>query len=260
MQSPGEFIMHVLEMGGAAFPDKPAIILVHGLGVSGTYMLPLARLLAPQLRVLVPDLPGFGRSNKSQRILTVPQLTDALAAWMTVNEISDAFLLGNSLGSQVVVDLAVRYPELVAAAVLTGPTVDPQARTALRQIAGLLLDAVREPPRLLFIAARDYFRAGFKRMAITLRHALEDPVEAKLPFVRVPTLVVRGGKDPLVPEAWAEEVARLVPDASLIVIPGAAHAVNFNAAGELAAEVLRFLNGVSPASPRGSRGTVRAFA
>ncbi|MDQ3880940.1 MAG: alpha/beta hydrolase, partial [Chloroflexota bacterium] len=63
----------------------------------------------------------------------------------------------------------------------------------------------------------------------------------KLPCVRVPTLVVRGGRDPIVPQAWAEEVARLLPRGRLVVIPGAAHAVNHDAPAALARVVLPFL-------------------
>ena len=43
------------------------------------------------------------------------------------------------------------------------------------------------------------------------RYALEDRIEKKLSHVHVPSLVVRGGRDPIVPQHWAEEVARLLP-------------------------------------------------
>jgi len=55
--------------------------------------------------------------------------------------------------------------------------------------------------------------------------------------------VVRGGRDPLVPAAWAEEICRLVPDADLVVIPRATHAVPYSAPVELAGELQTFLAG-----------------
>lgn len=60
--------------------QSPAVALVHGLGLSGRYMLPTARHLAPHFPVYVPDLPGFGDSSKPAKALDVPALADALAA------------------------------------------------------------------------------------------------------------------------------------------------------------------------------------
>src|SRR5579862_4730067 len=62
--------------------DAPALVLVHGIGVASPYFVPLARRLAPHLRVYAPDLPGFGESSASED-LPVEQLADVLADWMT---------------------------------------------------------------------------------------------------------------------------------------------------------------------------------
>src|SRR5947207_8438818 len=64
--------------------DAPTLVLVHGIGVSGRYLLPTAVRLATTCKVYVPDLPGFGLSGKPPGILDVPALADALAAWMRV--------------------------------------------------------------------------------------------------------------------------------------------------------------------------------
>jgi 2-hydroxy-6-oxonona-2,4-dienedioate hydrolase len=46
----------------------PPIVLIHGLVISSLYMVPTARRLAPNFRVLAPDLPGFGGSDKPRRV------------------------------------------------------------------------------------------------------------------------------------------------------------------------------------------------
>ena len=61
----------------AGRPEALPVVLVHGLGVSGTYMLPTAVELAPHYPVFMPDLPGFGKSAKPAHVLTIPELTDA---------------------------------------------------------------------------------------------------------------------------------------------------------------------------------------
>jgi pimeloyl-ACP methyl ester carboxylesterase len=57
------------------------LVLVHGIGVASRFMVPVAELLAPYHRIYAPDLPGFGKSEKPNRILSLVELTDALAWW-----------------------------------------------------------------------------------------------------------------------------------------------------------------------------------
>ena len=217
------------------------VILVHGLGVSSRYMMPTAARLAPLRKVYAPDLPGFGKSERPARALNVAELADALARWMAEVGIPRAVMLGNSIGCQVVVDLALRRPELVERVVLVSPTVDSRARTVFRSFARLLLDVPRERPSLLLIALLDYLQAGLGRTAQTFGYAIQDPIEERLPRLAQPALVVRGGRDPIVPQPWAEEVAALLPAGRLIVIPGAPHGVNHHSPAELAQLVLDFL-------------------
>src|SRR5213593_2730802 len=65
-------------VGGQGAP----VVLVHGYGVSGRYMLPLARSLAPFVSVFAPDLPGYGRSQRPPSPLGVADLAAALAGWL----------------------------------------------------------------------------------------------------------------------------------------------------------------------------------
>src|SRR5829696_3028602 len=94
-----------------------------------------------------------------------------------------AALVGNSFGYQIIADLAVRHPEWVERAVLQGPTMDPRARTIQRQVRRFLLDAPQEPLSLLPIELLDYLSAGTGRAWRTLRYALEDKIEEKLPHM-----------------------------------------------------------------------------
>lgn len=222
-------------------PEAPIVVLVHGLGVSSRYMLPAARALAPHYRVYAPDLPGFGRSSKSRQALTVSELADALAAWMGRVGIGRAALIGNSMGCQIIADFALRYPARLTRAILLGPTMDPRARTARQQIWRLLIDSTREPPAQPFVVIASYLRAGPLRTWRTLQHALRDPIEDKLPRMAVPTIVMRGSRDPIVPQEWAEEATRLLPRGRLVIVRGAAHTINYGAPEALLRVVRPFL-------------------
>lgn len=58
--------------------DAPIVILVHGLVVSSSYMMPTAELLATDYRVYAPDFPRYGKSDKPKHTLELPELADAL--------------------------------------------------------------------------------------------------------------------------------------------------------------------------------------
>lgn len=223
-------------------PARLPVVLIHGLGVSGRYLVPTAARLAPRGPVYAPDLPGFGASDRPARALDMPELADWLAAWLAANNLALADFLGNSLGCQIIAELAARRPALVARAIFVGPTIDRHARTARQQLWRLLRDASREGPLEPLLASRDYLRFGLGRGWRTLRFALADRIEEKLPRIQAPTLVVRGERDPLVPPGWAEEVAHLLPRGHLVVLPGAAHAANFSAPDALLRAILPFLD------------------
>lgn len=221
--------------------DAPVLVLVHGLVISSLYMVPTAVRLAPFFPVLAPDLPGFGKSAKPARVLSIPELADALAGWLRTLGLQRVVLVGNSLGCQIIVEFATRYSSFIEAAVLAGPTMDPQARTAPKQVGRWLVDWTRERPSLAAAHARDYYEAGLPRAWQTFRYALEDQIEDKLSSLSRPTLVVRGSKDPIVPQRWAEEVTSALPHGRLSIIPGAPHVVNYSTPHEFTQLVRRFV-------------------
>ncbi len=212
--------MHTRVSENAVSTSEHTVVLVHGLAVSSGYMMPTALQLAPYYHVYTLDLPGFGRSEKPAHILSIPELADALADWMEVMALPPVVLLGNSLGCQIIVDFALRYPERITHAVLVGPTMDPRARTIHQEAFRLMLDMFREPFPFLFVAGREYLIAGLRRAVRTLKYAFADDMQEHLPRVQVPTLIVRGARDPIVPQRWAEEVERRLPHSQLVVVAG----------------------------------------
>src|SRR5829696_1555072 len=219
----------------------PPVVCVHGVGVSSRYMVATMTKLASAFEVYAIDLPGFGLTDGPPEVLDVVGLADALAGWIQAAGVGRPALLANSVGCQVAVDCAVRYPDRVSRLVLVGPTTDPIARSALRQVLRWLRNLPGERPGQLPLSVADYADAGVGRALRTFGYALADRIEDKLPLVQAPTLAVRGAHDPIVPQAWAEEVTRLLPRGRLAVVAGAPHTVNFAAPGSLAELVGPFL-------------------
>jgi 2-hydroxy-6-oxonona-2,4-dienedioate hydrolase len=206
------------------------LVLVHGAGVSPRYFEPLRGVLART--TVAPDL----RSCSD-----LPGMVAVLEAALDAAALERVDLLANSFGCQIVAELALRRPQRVRRLVFVGPTVDRNRRNLVSQAARLALDAVREPPSLVALVLRDSFQAGPLRVLRMTVSAVGDRLEAKLPAMDAPLLVVRGERDALCPQDWAEEVVGFAPDARLAVIHGAAHAAHYSHPSELAALVRPFL-------------------
>jgi len=220
---------------------SPSVVLVHGLVVSSRYMVPTAERLAPLCNVYAPDLPGYGKSAKPAHIYSLAELADALARWMSAAHLEQAHLVGNSFGCQIIAEFALRHPARLARLVLQGPTVDPAARSVSRQLLGLARNSAREPKSLGFISLADYWAAGLPRVRATIRMALADRIEEKLPQVQAPALVVRGTRDPLVPHEWAARVAALLPRGELVELADLPHTINYSAPDALVEAIAPFL-------------------
>jgi pimeloyl-ACP methyl ester carboxylesterase len=237
-------------VGGTSEGARRPVVLVHGLVIGGDCLEPTAAGLEPFCPVYVPDLPGYGRSEGPAVPLTLTGLADALAEWIEAAGLKRVHLAANSFGCQIATMLAVRHPAAVDRLVLQGPTVDRAARTLGRQVVRLIRNSRREAPKLGWIMLRDYYRAGLRRIIATVRMALADAIEERLPRIAAPTLIVRGALDPLVPQRWAEELAGLLPHGTLAVLPDAAHTIVFTEPRALVAVMLPFLGIREPGSGR----------
>lgn len=203
------------------------VVLIHGLVISSLYMIPLAECLASHGAVHALDLPGFGRSQAPRGILTLSQLADAVVAWLDAAEIEKGHLVANSMGCEIAAHVAVKVPRRVLSLTLIGPTVDSHTLSVRAQILGLVKDAVREPARLWMNWAFDFFRAGIRRSIGTAREMFEDDIQTQLPLIAAPTLIVRGGTDPTVPQFAVEQMRGLLPNARVEVFKGEPHCVHY---------------------------------
>ncbi|MCC6790387.1 MAG: alpha/beta hydrolase, partial [Thermomicrobiales bacterium] len=89
------------------------------------------------------------------------------------------------------------------------------------------LDGLREPPRLTALVLRDYLRAGLGRSVSTLRAMNAHPMPARLQSLSIPSLLVVGDRDPVVPRAWAREVIERLPRGRIVVIDDGTHGIQY---------------------------------
>jgi pimeloyl-ACP methyl ester carboxylesterase len=242
-------------------PDAPVMVHLHGFGLSGRYLLPTAEVLADEFHILVPDLPGFGRSGNAIEPLTVPELAHAAAAFLDTLGIEKVTLVGNSMGCPVIVEFAYLYPNRLERAILVSPAGGIHNRPMPRAVRQLSHDGLREPVRLLRVVVPDYVRFGVPSTFRMFRALTQYPALDRLLALDKPSLVVAGSRDPLMPgPARIREIAGQVEHrAVFVVIDGAAHAINFSHPGELSNVIRQFMADKPIVDDPDSPGTARAY-
>lgn len=235
-------------VGGAG----PPLVLVHGLGGSAMNWCELAPLLVRRYRLLIPDLPGHGRSDPLPAVSGLPAFADRVFAVMSAEEGLPAPVVGHSLGGLVALRLALRYPEAVSALVLAGSAGLSIGRPWLRELvtanvvlrpgrlAGRFRSRVSRSNRLRrlvfgFVSVAD--PVGLTESAVegflaaqvlhtdtasAWRAVRDDDPRQELARIRCPVLVLWGAEDQQLPLGDAFEYARRLR-APLRTIAGSGH-------------------------------------
>jgi pimeloyl-ACP methyl ester carboxylesterase len=260
----------------------PVVVLVHGDGETCRDW----RWVAPSIaaaghRVVAPSLPGHGATAES-RSYAMEDLAAWLGRFLDALGIGRATVGGNSIGGLISIHLRLQQPHRVARLVLIdsaglGNAANPalaletlpllgEAAVSLALMPGgpqlratsraqnLFAQPLRVPPEWWL----DQLRWGSGRpllsASLACKRAIIDAagqfhlVLDRLPELSVPTLVVWGALDQVVPVVHGHAAARLLPDCRLEVLPTAGHVPHVEAADALLVPLLRFLRDTGAAS------------
>ena len=240
-----------LQVGGSSVfcrrsthEDGVPLVHVHGFAISGAYLMPTARALAERGVNVVPDLPGYGRSERRDHVLDIPELAGTTLAILDRLEVDKAVLVGNSMGCPISLEVAHAAPERVHGLVLVAPAGGAHNQPLGRALGQLATDALREKTSMLPVAVPDYVRFGPLNGLRLFRQLTRFPSLDRLLSAPVPTLAVLGLRDPLMPPPERiREVARLAPPhLTVAIVDKAAHAVNFSHPTELAGVIGAWLD------------------
>ena len=136
-------------------------------------------------------------------------------------------LVGHSMGSQVVVEMARTRPDLPTAVVLLSPVANARERSALIQALRLGSDFFAESLDANRIVITDSVRCGPRSYARMLRAVLTYPTEERIGDIAAPVLILRGQRDPVVPHSWARELSQRSDRAILVEVAGEGHIIMF---------------------------------
>lgn len=219
------------------------IVHLHGFAISGRSLMPTAERLTGTAQNLVPDMPGYGVSERWEHTLGIPALATALEELLDELGHDTVVLLGNSMGCAVALEFAHLAPERVERLVLVSPAGGQHNQPFARALVQLARDGVRESPRMASLAVPDYLKFGPLSTFALFGELTRFPALERFIRVRVPALAVVGSRDPLMPEPRRiAELARITDDnLTFVLVEGAAHAMNFSHPGELAHVVRSWL-------------------
>ncbi|MEV0616729.1 alpha/beta hydrolase [Nonomuraea sp. NPDC050404] len=220
--------------------DAPAVVLLHGVGTSGWMWTKQVSALAGDLRVLVPDLPGHGRSN------TLPWISIADTARQVADEIAirapggKAHVVGLSLGGYVAACLAATYPEVVRGTIVSGVNVLPFPNPGRLRLMGTLVAPVmkwgpvlRANARALNVPAADldgYQSAARATNRQAFRRVSDEALSFRLPDEAgqspCPVLAVAGENEHDLTKRSLTAIAAAFPHGRARLAPGVGHAWN----------------------------------
>ena len=220
--------------------EGPPLVLVHGLGGSTRWWEPVLPALAERHAVHLVDLPGFGAMARRGRRIALAETGAWLLAWLDAAGIARPALAGHSMGAAIAVRAAAEAPDRIDRLVLVAPA-GLLARSLLGYGLPLATALRRAPPRLVSILVRDAVRAGPLTLLRSTLEVVADDARADLRRVTVPTLVVAGERDPIVPAAVCDVVREELPAARLVVLPRAGHVPMFDRPDAFAETLLEFL-------------------
>ncbi len=211
--------------------QQPPLVCVHGLSGSSRWWTRVTALIDRHVPLVLSDVP---RSLKPSEVET----------WLAgrIEELGPPVdLAGHSLGALVSVRVAALRPELVRRLVLISPPGVGPPRSPLTYAWPLARTMLGSRPSFLVRLTYDGLRAGPRNLARGGLHVARADVTAELAAVTAPTLLVWGARDGVVPIEEASIWLERMPDARLVVIPGAGHVPMVDSPFELAEAIRPFL-------------------
>ncbi|MBF2098487.1 MAG: alpha/beta fold hydrolase [Gloeomargaritaceae cyanobacterium C42_A2020_066] len=245
------------------------LVLIHGLGMACSTWFNQIPLLSQSYQVVVFDNRGAGRTEAPADAYTLDMMATDTAALFQSLDIPQAHVLGFSLGGLIAQRLALQQPDRIRSLLLvsTATQLPPKAKQVMEtwlemSRAGLALDILAREG-LLWVYTDAFFRdnqavnaavesarhephpltlEGFAGQVAAL---VEAQTAADLHHIQVPTLVVAGRDDILIPPAYAAELAAQIPGAELVILEPAGHNCWMEFPELFNSTILHFLNQIT---------------
>lgn len=255
------------------------LVMIHGLGGNASHWKRNIETLSKKFHCIAVDLPGYGGSSKVERAEADTQLdfyADAIASLLKKMKVSKALVMGHSMGGQVSMILALKYPALVNKLVLVAPagleTFTAAEANVLTGYATTAFYMAQDSAAITKSYRANFFRmpdaaailinerialkqcAGFeaycRQIPMGVKGMLAHPVAAELKKIGQPVLVLFGEQDALIPNKFLHPSltvtavaakARSIPGSTIQLIPEAGHLLQYEKPEAVNEAVIHFL-------------------
>jgi pimeloyl-ACP methyl ester carboxylesterase len=222
-----------------SFGRGSSLIFLHGSMGTGKVWKPYVPILSNDFTIILPDVRGHGKTANPGKEIDLHLIADDIAGLIDALKLEKPLLCGWSMGGDVSLDIAMRYPERVSGLIVGGVT----HRIPETYFASLKAMGLEEPGRINFELAEKNISqlisiwkiehvqslSHWKELVTQLSFEMLNPTlptEDDLKRITVPTLIVWGDRDQFLPIENAVELYRLIPNAQLAVVPNADHFVS----------------------------------
>jgi len=212
-------------------------------------------------KVYCPDLPGFGKSEFPEKPLFLVDYVNFIKDFLSKNKLDKVIIIGHSFGGRISIKMTYKKPNLVQSLILTGaPGAMPIPKCKV--VFFILLAKVgKEVFKLPFFKffqdkariflykiarASDYYNTD-EKMQETFKNIVRENLEPSLSKINVPTLLLWGREDKIIPLWVAEKMNKLIKNSSLSIINDARHGAPWTHPKEFVNEVEKFLEKVKRA-------------
>lgn len=230
--------------------DAPPVLLIHGWGGTGSYWESTAATLSQAVKVIVPDLPGTGRSQPVSSAQNMFDQVQSLVYLLDRMALDNVQVVGHSMGSAMALLLADAQPERVCRLVLTSLSffLKPWEKQVYRWVMTVLRGAMLFRPMWLsgvpgmpqMMGMRyfhhmpkddtalkqgliDYLQLDYATATACADDAPSDAIPSAGARVRVPVLIIFGRHDQVMPPQNVDETNRIVPGSKVVWFEDCGH-------------------------------------
>lgn len=232
--------------------EGPAVLILHGWGSKSEKWQRTGELLVEKgLKVIIPDLPGFGKTQQPQKPWGLGEYCDFVEKLTDYFNLESFFLLGHSFGGAVAIKFSLNRPEkvkklfLAAAACVRKKTFKKRALAAMSKIFKFFsflpfYNLLRRALYKFFVRKSDYPYFGGVMRDSYLKIIGEDLSE-KLSLIKIPTVIIWGEKDEVTPIEEGRFINQRIKESKLAVIPKTGHDLEQQKPEILAQEIIQSL-------------------
>lgn len=241
--------------------SKKTLVLIHGLGASAERWEKVIPIFAEKFHVVIPDLIGFGYSDKPLADYTVDFFSDFLGKFLQATNIEYPYLIGSSLGGQVSAEFTASHQNDIDKLILVSPSGvmkqstpaldayimaalypnEQNAKNAFEMMAGSSED-VDQRVVSNFVKRMQLPNAKLAFMSTILGLKNAEIITKKLPSILTQTMLIWGSDDPVIPIRYADDFISSLTDCRFIRMDGCGHTPYVQDPQKFSEKVFNFLD------------------